>query len=404
MPTTTPVNMQKEAQKQLLDFSNTENAFCHKNDQELKKSAWLFRMMNHPWLVKVGSALGLKAVEWNLPFARRIVKATIFEQFCGGSTLLDCLPAVQKLKSFNTFTVLDYGAEGKESETDFNHTMNEAIRALEFAAHEKSVAIATLKVSGMGRMELLEKVNTQAPLTADEQEEYHHIVKRLDAVCYAAAERGVGVYIDAEESWIQNAIDALADKMMARYNKKQIVVFNTFQMYRHDRLDFLKKSYIKCRQENYLLGAKLVRGAYMLKEKKRADELDLPSPINPSKAATDQHYDDAVRFCVENLEYISFCNASHNAQSALLQTQLLAQKGIAADHPHLMFSQLYGMSDNLTFNLAAAGYRVGKYMPYGTVQEVIPYLIRRAQENTSVTGDMSREYQLLEKEMKRRKL
>ena len=358
--------------------------------------------MNKPWLVKAGSWLGLRAVKWRLPFANIAVKKTIFEQFCGGTTLLECGEKIEKLAQFQVLTVLDYGAEAKETEMDFNHTMNEAIRALDFAARSKTIPVVVAKTTGMGRAELLERISRQEILSQEEEKEYNHLVKRIDAVCYAASERGVSVYIDGEESWVQDAIDSLVDKMMARYNRERVVVYNTFQMYRHDRLDFLKKSFIKSRQMGYLLGAKLVRGAYMEKERRRAAAMNYLSPINLDKAATDQLYDDGIAFCIENIDYVAVCNASHNAESALRQARLMEEKSIPHHHPHLFFSQLYGMSDNLTFNLAAAGYRVGKYMPYGTVREVIPYLLRRAQENTSVTGDMSREFQLIKKEATRR--
>jgi proline dehydrogenase len=388
----------------MLDLTNTEIAFSSKSNAELRKAAWLFGMMNKPWLVKITSTIGLYAVEWDLPFAETAVKETIFYQFCGGTSLDETKRTVEKLYQSNTLTILDYGAEAKETEADFDRTRDEFIRAIQFGATTKSVPVVSIKISGMSRFELLEKIDAQQPLNAEEQAEFERVEARLDAVCLAAHQNGLAVFVDAEESWIQDTIDALTDKMMARYNKEKLAVYNTFQMYRHDRLQFLYDSFAKARAGNYLLGAKLVRGAYMEKERKRADEMEIPSPINTDKATTDTLYNQGIEFCVEHYEHIVSCCATHNAKSSLLQAQLIENKGIARNHPHLNFCQLYGMSDNLTFNLAKAGYNVAKYVPYGTVREVIPYLIRRAQENTSVQGDMSREYAQIVKEMERRKI
>lgn len=387
-----------------IDFKNTAIAFSGKTDEELKESTWLFKMMNKSWLVNIGSKVGLAAIKMHLPFAEKIVKATIFKQFCGGTTLLESEPVITKLYQQKSLSILDYGAEAKITELDFNGTMNEMIRAIDFAERNGSVPIISLKITGLARNELLEKIQKGTALTDAEKVEFKNVKKRLDAICYAAHNKKVGVFIDAEESWIQDTIDFLAKNMMERYNEEIVIVYNTFQMYRHDRLQYLIDSFEEARKKGYLLGAKLVRGAYMDKERARAEEYGYASPIQENKAATDNDYNTALQFCVENYIYIASCNASHNAYSAALQANLIAQKGIQKDHPHLNFCQLYGMSDHLTFNLADAGYNVAKYLPYGAVNEVIPYLIRRAQENSSVTGDMTREYELLVREMKRRGL
>jgi proline dehydrogenase len=386
-----------------LDFSNTEIAFEHLSDQELKKTAWLFRIMSRPWLVQFGSAIGLRAVEWRLPGAEAAVRHTIFEQFVGGTTLLNCQPTIERLKKNNTLTILDYGAEAKEREEDFNVTMNENIRAIEFAARSGgSIPVVSTKITGLAQFNLLERIQSNATMTREELSAYRNVLKRIDSICYTAANKGVSVFIDAEESWIQDALDHLVWLMMKRYNKERVVVYNTYQMYRHDRLQFLTESFDRAQKEGFLLGAKLVRGAYMEKERKRAYETGYPDPINPDKQATDDLYNTALRFCLENIEKIGLCNASHNAESSLALADMMAQKGLPANHPNILFSQLFGMSDNLTFNLAKAGYRVAKYVPYGQVHDVIPYLIRRAQENTSVTGDAGRELKLIEQEIKRR--
>lgn len=391
------------ANTNLPDFTNTATAFSHLSDQELKKMSWLFNMMNRPWLVKYGSSLGLLAVEWNLPFAKRIIRQTIFEQFVGGSTLLDCQKSIERLASLHTFTILDYGAEAKETEQDFNHTMTENIRAIDFASQSGGkIPVISTKVTGLARFSLMESIQSKATLNREELNEYRNVLKRLDTICYHAAAKGVSVFIDAEESWIQDTLDHLVWLMMKRYNKERVVVFNTFQMYRHDRLQFLMESFDRAREQHFLLGAKLVRGAYMDKERHRAAEKRYTNPINSDKQTTDDLYNTALRFCVDNIEHLAVCNASHNAISNMLLAELMQRKNIPADHPHVLFSQLYGMSDNLTFNLSKAGYRVGKYMPYGQVHDVIPYLIRRAQENSSVTGDAGRELLLIKSEVARR--
>lgn len=397
-------NLSGEGSMPDLDFDNTEIAFSHLSDKALKKAAWLFGLMNNHWLVGIGSKIGVAAIKMHLPFVQSIVKNTIYEQFCGGTTLLECQPSIDRLYENNVLTILDYGAEAKTTEEDFNRTMNETIRAIEFAAHNKAVPVVSTKISGLARFGLLKEMGKGKSLTEAEREEYQHVLKRLDAICHVAKKRKVGVFFDAEESWVQNAIDYLVESMMSRYNQERAVVYNTFQLYRTDRLQYLKDSYETARSTGYVLGAKLVRGAYMEKERERAIEMGYPSPIQPNKEATDAAFNEAVIFCVERYKEIASCNASHNRESTYLQAELIAKNNLPRNHPHLNFCQLYGMSDNLTFNLAAAGYNVAKYMPYGPVREVVPYLIRRAQENTSVTGDMGREYQLVLKEMKRRGL
>ncbi len=391
-----------EATKPLIDFSNTENAFAHKSNRELKKTAWLYSMMNKAWLVKLGAPLALFFVRIGFPPAIAVIKKTIFEQFVGGTTLLETQPAIDKLKAYKTQTVLDYGAERKKSETAFNKTMNTTIRAIEFAATNDSVTTVSSKITGLARFELLESIQAGEALTKETRKEYRNLLKRIDSICHVANEKNVSVFFDAEESWIQDTIDHLVNLMMRRYNKKRPVVYNTFQLYRKDRLKYLMDSFNRAQEQGYILGAKLVRGAYMDKERERAQENGYPSPIHETRSATDDSYNTALRFCIDNFPQMAVSNSTHNADSALLMAELIEKKDLPKNHPYLAFCQLYGMSDNLTFNLAEHGYNVGKYLVFGTVQDVIPYLVRRAQENTSVTGDMSREYKLVAEEIKRR--
>jgi len=378
-----------------------EIAFAGMSDQELKNAARLFGMMNKKWLVSAGSQLGLAAVKMRLPI-NKLVENTIFRQFCGGTTLLQCQPTVNKLNQRNVLTILDYGAEGKSTEKAFNATMRETMRAVRFAHENDTVPVISTKITGLARFELLEKIQSGEKLTDDEQREYDNAFKRLDSICYVAHENGVGIFIDAEESWIQDTIDYMAFAMMERYNRQRIIVYNTFQLYRHDRLNFLKKSHHIAQKKNYILGAKLVRGAYMEKENARAQKMGYSTPIQRDKVATDKDYNEAIRFCVERYEQIAFCNASHNERSAWYMLELIKRNELDPGHPHLNFCQLLGMSDHLSFNLAQAGFCVAKYVPYGPVRDVVPYLIRRAKENTAVVGDMSRELGFIVKEMERR--
>jgi proline dehydrogenase len=392
----------KKSSKPVVDFSNTEIAFRHKSDLELKKSAWLFSMMNKSWLVDAFTPIGLFAVKVHVPFVPTIIKSTIYEQFVGGTTLLDSQKSIDVLYENKVHSILDYGAEAKSSEKDFNHTMNQCIRSIDFAAANESVPVVSAKITGLARFGLLEDIQKGVSLNKEKRREYRNVLKRLDSICHVANDRKVGVFFDAEESWIQDSIDHLVEIMMKRYNSKNVIVYNTFQMYRQDRLQYLIDSFDRAQKEGYMLGAKLVRGAYMEKERDRAEDKGYTSPIHATKQATDDAYNTALRFCVDNYEKMGSCNATHNQDSCLLLAELIAQKKIPKNHPHLNFCQLYGMSDNITFNLAAKGYNVAKYLVYGSVQDVVPYLARRAKENSAVSGDMSREYALVMKEVKRR--
>lgn len=392
------------ANKNTLDFNNTEIAFSVKTDAELKKASWLFKLMSHPTLTKILSFVGIWTTKLRFPISTKIIKNTIYEQFCGGVNLLDSQKTIDKLESRNVLSVLDYGVEGKENEHDFDATMNEFLRAIEFASINDSIPVISAKITGLARLGLLEKISAGKELTQAEKNEYEAIVKRVDAICHKAMSKKVAIFIDAEESWIQQAIDDLVDKMMERYNQNRVSVYNTFQMYRTDRLDYLKKSVARSQEKNYFYGAKLVRGAYMEKERKRAIDKKYPSPIHATKEETDNHYNEALKYCLAQYEKISVCNATHNQASCRLMADIVDSMKVAKNHPHLNFCQLYGMSDNLTFNLAASGYNAAKYLPYGPVKDVIPYLVRRAEENSSISGDITREYGMILSELKRRGL
>ncbi|HRX29116.1 MAG TPA: proline dehydrogenase family protein [Saprospiraceae bacterium] len=385
-----------------LSFTNTEIAFSSKSNSELKNTYRLFKLMNNSRLVSIGSVLTLWAVKLRIPFINYLIKKTIFSQFCGGENLLDCQTTIDRLYDFNTLTILDYGAEGKSDEEDLDAVLEENMRALEMAASNNSVPIVSVKITGLVDNEVLENLQKNGSLSTPDQVKYDRLLERMYALCEKANELRVGIFIDAEESWIQKPIDTLALELMKEYNKDFCVVYNTYQMYRHDKLAQLMQDHVWAMGENVVFGAKMVRGAYLEKENERAVELGYKSPIQPDKASTDRDFNAALKYCIENYQTISSCCASHNLESNRYQAELINDKNLDKTHPHLNFSQLYGMSDYITFNLADAGYNVAKYVPYGSVREVMPYLIRRAQENTSITGDMSRELSLIDKEMKRR--
>ncbi|MRG48548.1 proline dehydrogenase [Chitinophaga sp. SYP-B3965] len=391
-------------EKQLsLSFENTAIAFEHMSNRALKRANFLFSNIGKPWLVKLGAIATPIAFKLRLP-VKGIIKSTIFNQFCGGETLDEAVRAAEELGKFGVGVVLDYSVEAVEGEENYDNAVPEFLRAIQYAAGKPHIPFIAIKVTGFARFSLLEKIHAGETLSPEEQAEFKRVHDRIHTISSAAAKGKVGLLIDAEESWVQQPVDDLADEMMGLFNKEQVIVYNTFQLYRHDRLEFLETSFDKAKAAGYLLGAKLVRGAYMEKERKRAEEEGYPSPIQPSKEAADQDYDTAVRFCLDRLNDLGLFIGTHNEDSCMLAAELLHEKGIAHNHPRVSFSQLYGMSDNITFNLAHAGYRVSKYLPYGPVKDVVPYLIRRAQENTSIAGSMGRELGLIRSEMQRRKM
>lgn len=386
-----------------IDFNDTEIAFSGKNNKELKWEHWLFKVMNNPSLTNILTTLANWTLQLHLPF-KWAIKGTVYQQFCGGETLEETIPVLNKLEAFHIGAIIDYGVEGKESEAEFERTKNELIRIIQFASGKKNIPFISCKVTGVTSFALLEKLNGNKILTPSEEAEKEQLYSRMDQIAGAAAQNHIGLFIDAEESWIQDAVDELTFVLMRKYNKEKAVVFSTPQMYRHDRLAFSQKSLADAQQHNYILGLKPVRGAYMDKERKRAADMNYTSPIQPDKAATDRDYDAVIMLCLDNSERIAICAATHNEKSSLLLATEMQKRNIPANHPHFYFSQLYGMSDQITYNLAKAGFNVTKYLPYGPVKDVIPYLIRRAQENKSVSGQMSRELNLIDKEIKRRGL
>lgn len=392
-----------------ISFDNTENAFAYKTEKELKKAKFLFSTMGYPLFVPIGTRITPLLIKGKLPFINKIVRNTIFKQFVGGETLEETATVGETLGKYGVQVILDYGVEGKEGEKNFDHATDEFIRVINYAATQKNIPFISIKVTGLARFSLLETLNEAPRLRSgvhdheDEIAEWERVKDRMYAICATAAEKNIGVLIDAEESWIQDPVDRLTMEMMEEFNKEKAIVFNTIQLYRHDRLEFLKLSHRIAKQQGFLLGAKLVRGAYMEKERQRASQKGYSSPIQLDKESTDKDYNTAVEYCIENLDNISVIVASHNEQSNLLAYDLMDEKGIAHNHPHIHFSQLYGMSDNITFNLAKEGCSVSKYLPFGPIGDVIPYLMRRAQENSAMSGQTGRELTLIKRELKRRK-
>lgn len=406
---------------QPINFNNTEKAFAYKTDSDLKRARFLFSAMHFAPLVKLGTKITPWAIKSGLP-VKGIIKNTLFRQFVGGESLEETVGAADMLEKYNVQVILDYGVEGGEGNEDkYEAEANYFIKVIQFAATRKNIPFISIKITGLVASSILEKLDTTISTTSteplhtrfnnkleelsqEEQAQWKQLITRTSRLCQAASDAGIGIMIDAEESWIQDAIDTVATEMMAKFNRGKAVVYNTIQLYRSDRLSYLTDTLKEAEHSGYIAGLKLVRGAYMEKERARAEKLGYPSPIQPNKEATDRDYDAAVQLCISKIALVSIIVASHNEKSNLLAATESGTKQLPQAHPHLHFSQLYGMSDNLTFNLADAGYNVSKYLPFGPVHEVIPYLMRRAQENSSVSGQTGRELELIKREFSRRKI
>lgn len=385
----------------MVNFENTEIAFQGKNQDDLNRSYWLFKIISWSWLIKIGPTV--LNVLLPLKFPIPIIKATIYKQFCGGETISECDATINKLGEHNVKTILDYSVEGKENELDFDSNVEETISTIKKAKANSLIPFSVFKVTGFARLSLLEKINSKQKLTASETDEFERVKARVNTMCKSAFEEDVPIFIDAEETWIQDPIDDLVLEMMKKYNKEKAIVFNTIQLYRWDRLDYLKSVMKIAEQENFFIGMKLVRGAYIEKERERATQMGYKDPMQKDKISTDTDFNAALKFCIDNINRISICCGSHNEKSSLMLVDLMKQHNIKADDKRIYFAQLLGMSDHISKNLANANYNVAKYVPYGPVKDVIPYLIRRAQENTSVAGQTGRELSLILKEKDRRK-
>lgn len=386
-----------------LDFHDTAVAFADKTNSQLKEKHRLFRMLNSPFLNAIGSRAAKFALSIGLPVAG-LIKSTIFEQFCGGETIEECEKAINDLGGSGIGTILDYAVEGKATEADFDATKDEIIRTITRAKDDPYIPFSVFKVTGIAPLGTLERMSSKRKLDAKGQAKCERIHNRVNEICEYAYSVGQPVFIDAEETWIQDAIDRMAMEMMEKFNREKAVVFHTLQLYRTDRLQYLRDARKEAKSEGFVLAVKLVRGAYMEKERERAEEMGYDSPIHPAKASTDHDYDAAVEYCLRHIDDIALVAGTHNEKSSQLLAQKMHDLGIKEDHPNIFFSQLYGMGDNLSYVLAKNGYNVSKYVPYGPVADAIPYLIRRAQENSSAAGQVSRELELIAKELRRRKL
>ena len=389
-------------QKNNRIFDNTEIAFSLKSDSELERAYFLFKMISIEPLVRIGTAATNFAIKAHLPI-EGLIRSTVFDHFCGGVNEVDCLSVIDKMFEKGVSSVLDYSVEGKENEKEFDKAVAITLRIIDFAKAKMSIPIAVFKPTGFGRFYLYEKIGKGEALTINEQLEWDKVVNRYDIVCEKAKENDVAVLIDAEESWMQEAADDLVLKMMQKYNTEKPIVYNTLQMYRHERLSFLKKQHVHAKANSYFLGFKLVRGAYMEKENDRAEEKGYVSPICETKEVTDINFDNGINYMLDNLDNMSLFAGTHNERSSYLIINLMSEKGLKNNDDRIWFGQLYGMSDHISYNLASKGYNVAKYIPFGPVKDVMPYLIRRAEENTSVAGQTGRELSLLNSEKKRRR-
>ena len=383
-------------------FDNTEVAFSLKTNAELERAYYLFKMIQNEPLVRIGSTVTNFALKINLPI-EGLIRSTVFDHFCGGVTEEDCLPIIDKMFTKGVSSVLDYSVEGKENEEEFDATVEKIVKIIKFGQEKKAIPFAVFKPTGFGRFALYQKITEQKELSLEEKSEWLRIVARFEKVCSIAHEKDVPILIDAEESWMQDASDNLVEQMMEKYNREKAIVFNTLQMYRHDRLEYLQELHQRAQKKGFYIGMKVVRGAYMEKERKRAEEKGYDSPICTNKKATDDNYNAAIKYMAEN-EKMAIFAGTHNEESSFLLMDLAKQFNLKNNDKRLWFGQLYGMSDHISYNLANQGYNVAKYLPFGPVKDVMPYLIRRAEENTSVAGQTTRELNLLTTERKRRKL
>lgn len=384
-------------------FENTATAFALKTDSELERAYFLFKMIANEPLVRIGSAVTNFAIKAHLP-VEGLIRATVFDHFCGGVNEQDCLPLIERMHQKGVSSVLDYSVEGKDVENQFDFAYEKIMEILNFVKEKEGIPYAVFKPTAFGRFAIYQKIGEGKTLTEAENQEWQRIINRFDKVCKKAHDMNVALLIDGEESWMQDAADSLVEDMMVKYNKEKPIVFNTLQMYRWDRMDYLRKLHQKATEENFKIGFKVVRGAYMEKENDRAEEKGYPTPICESKKATDENFDEAIEYILEHLNVIALFSGTHNELSCYKLMELMDKKRIAHNDPNIWFGQLYGMSDNISFNLAEHGYNVAKYLPFGPVRDVMPYLIRRAEENTSVSGQTTRELTLLKKERTRRKI
>ena len=384
-------------------FENTETAFSLKSDSELERAYFLFRMISNEPLVRIGTAVTNFALKASLP-VEGLIRSTVFDHFCGGVSEDDCLPVIEKLYTKGVSSVLDYSVEGKESEEQFDDALNKILKIVNFCDERDAMPIVVFKPTAFGRFHLYEKKSEGLRLSPEEEAEWNSIVERYHKVCSYSKEKDVEVLIDAEESWMQSAADDLVEDMMRTYNTEKAIVYNTLQLYRWDRLDYLKELHQRAREEGFKIGMKIVRGAYMEKERDRAEELDYKSPICADKKATDINFDNGLKYILEHHTDISVFIGTHNENSCYLAMKLMDDLEIEKSDNNVWFGQLYGMSDHISYNLAKEGYNVAKYLPFGPVKDVMPYLIRRAEENTSVAGQTNRELELLKSERKRRNI
>lgn len=384
-------------------FNNTEVAFGLKTNAQLDRAYYLFEMIKRQPLVKIGTALTKFALKTHMP-VEGLIRATVFDHFCGGVTEEDCMPVIENMHSKNVHSVLDYSAEGKEDEEQFDLAMEKTLNNIKFGKEKDSIPFAVFKPTGFGKFSLYQKITEGTPLDSYEKIEWKRVCERYEIVSKAAFDRDVPLLIDAEETWMQTAADDLIEKMMRKYNKEKVIIFGTLQLYRWDRLDYLKELHNRAKKEGFKVGMKLVRGAYMEKERERAEEKGYKDPICKDKAATDQMFNDVMEYMFKNIDDMAIFAGTHNEESSYLLMDLLAKSGVDRDDKRVWFGQLYGMSDHISYNLAQENYNVAKYLPYGPVRDVMPYLIRRAEENTSVAGQTSRELELLRAERERRNL
>tara|TARA_B100000123_G_scaffold266913_1_gene239640 strand:- start:24 stop:1190 length:1167 start_codon:yes stop_codon:yes gene_type:complete len=383
-------------------FKNLKVAFKDKSNFELNRSLLIFSIISNPIISKSLITLTKTLIKLRIPI-NFFIKHTIFKQFCGGTNINNTRRTIDKLWKSKIGSILDYSVEGKDKEVDFKRVKNETINNIIKASKSSKIPFAVFKPTGLTKFSLLEKINSNQNLKSNEIIEKQNFINRIEEICKTSYNYKTPVFIDAEESWIQNGIDMIVLSMMKKYNKKEVYIYNTLQMYRTDRLNYLNEIISVAKKQKFLLGIKLVRGAYHKQEIDRALKLKYDIPVFKTKNKSDESFNKSLQICCDNINHISICAGTHNEYSSQLLIDLMKKNNIDKSDPRIYFSQLLGMCDHISYNIAEHGFNTAKYVPYGPIKDVIPYLIRRAEENTSISGQMNRDLSNIISEKKRRK-
>lgn len=382
----------------------SDSAFSHYSISQLRRTKVLFKILQNPLVSWFSGFVPHIPILLRLPFVKSLIKHYIFSHFCGGEDWKEVHQSALKLQKQNILSSLDYSVECKQTEQDYETTKKVLLNVLEEAKNLSHIPFCVLKITGLGRFALLEKIHNGQTLSDNEKAEWQRVQSRFDSICEKAVDCNTKLLVDAEESWIQKPIDNIVKRAMKRHNQNEPMIYNTYQLYLKAKYEQLKTDWEKAKEKGYILGSKLVRGAYMEKETKRAVKMHLPNPIQPSKAKCDQDFNDSLKFCLKHIDDFGIYIGTHNIESTQKARQLMQEYGIAKSDERVFFSQLLGMREILSYELAQQDYLVSKYTPFGKIAEVIPYLLRRIQENSSVKDQLNDEIKVITRELENQKL